>query len=339
MIEVHHLCKTYRRQKRESGLMGAVRYLFKPEYEDIPAVRDVSFQINKGEMVAYIGPNGAGKSTTIKMLVGILVPTSGEITVAGVVPHEDRMENAKRIGVIFGQRTRLWWDIPVSDSFELVREMYEIPANTYKQNLELFGDVLGIGDFIDTPVRQLSLGQRMRADLCNALLHNPEILYLDEPTIGLDVEVKEKVRSFIKTVNRERQTTVILTTHDMADIEKLCERVIVIDKGTLMFDGSLNKLKHDFGGQEGLTIQTDQILNSNVLDTLGARPGVGHIDRDGAKLHCTYDRRQINSADILQQLMQHTKVVNFTVHATETEDVIRNLYKANAALATGEVHG
>ena len=333
MIKVHDLSKSYRRQIREPGFAGALRYLFKPEYRTIPAVAGVSFDIAQGEMVAYIGPNGAGKSTTIKMLVGILVPTAGTVEVAGRVPHENRQENARHIGVVFGQRTRLWWDIPVSDSFELMRHMYDIPASTYHANLELFRDVLDLGSFIDTPVRQLSLGQRMRADLCVALLHDPEILFLDEPTIGLDVEVKESIRTFIKTLNEQRRTTVILTTHDISDVEKLCDRVLVIDRGRLMFDGSLEQLEEKYAGDELLHVDTVQGIEPAYLETLSARPGVTRAEQDGTRLILSYDRRRVTSADLIAGLVSRYRVLNFSVHGAETEALIRRMYQANTASA------
>lgn len=223
-IRVDRLSKQYKRQVRSEGLGGAIKDLFNRKYDTKTAVDQISFAIEKGEVVGYIGPNGAGKSTTIKMLSGILVPSSGIVEVGGIVPYKQRKQYTRNIGVVFGQRTQLWWDIPVSESFRMMKYMYKISDKQFDQNMEMFTDILDIQSFMHTAVRQLSLGQRMRADLCAALLHNPDILYLDEPTIGLDVVVKEKIRDFIKEVNKERQTTVILTTHDMSDIEKLCYR-------------------------------------------------------------------------------------------------------------------
>lgn len=335
-IRAHGLCKSYYRQKREPGLRGALRYLFKPERETIPAVRDVSFEIGQGEMVAYIGPNGAGKSTTVKMMVGILVPTAGTIEVAGLVPHENRRENALRIGVVFGQRTRLWWDIPVRDSFTLIRHMYRIPEETYTKNLELFREVLDLDSFFDTPVRQLSLGQRMRADLSVALLHDPEILFLDEPTIGLDVEVKENIRELVRTLNQRRGTTVVLTTHDISDIEKLCDRVLVIDKGRLMFDGSLERLKREYGGEEVLSVDTQERIAAPDLAFLSEMPGVVRVEPDGLKLTLAYDPRVVTPASLVETLMSRHKVVDFFAGGTEAEGVIRRMYRANAAQAEAE---
>jgi len=234
IIEVKGLRKEFQIAKRKEGAFGAIRSLFSREYTTKLAVNNVSFSIQPGELVGYIGPNGAGKSTTIKMLTGILVPSGGEVRVRGLVPYEKRVENARQIGVVFGQRTQLWWDLPTIESFELLQHIYKVPAEKYARNMARFKELLGLDEFIQTPVRQLSLGQRMRADLAAALLHDPEILYLDEPTIGLDVVAKEKIREFIKEINRERSVTVLRTTPDMRDMEKICERKVLTHKETLI---------------------------------------------------------------------------------------------------------
>ena len=226
IITVEHLSKHFKVYKRRTGFWGNLSSTVSRQHDIIKAVDDVNFTLERGELVGYIGANGAGKSTTIKMLTGILVPTSGHIDVMGLTPYRHRRENTRRIGVVFGQRTQLWWDLPVIDSFELLKHIYEIPQNLYKQNLEFFSELLQLQPFLSTPVRRLSLGQRMRCDLTAALLHNPEILYLDEPTIGLDVVAKEQVRQFLRQVNAERQVTVILTTHDLNDVEQVCQRLI-----------------------------------------------------------------------------------------------------------------
>jgi ABC-2 type transport system ATP-binding protein len=336
VIKVERLTREFRRQKRKEGSWGAVQSLFSRDYEIITAVDSISFEVEKGEIIGYIGPNGAGKSTTVKILVGILVPTSGRVEVAGRAPYEQRVENARRIGVVFGQRTQLWWDIPISESFNLMRYMYDISERDYRGNLALFSDVLGIGEFLHVPARQLSLGQRMRADLCNALLHSPDILFLDEPTIGLDVEVKEKVREFIKIINHERSTTVILTTHDMSDVEKLCSRVIVIDRGHLMYDGTLGQLKRDYGADETLIVDTkERVADVRGLYDLGA----SRIVQEDSRLIIEYDRRKVNSADILSRLMERCQVLNFVVRETETEAVIRNLYKTSVSHEQAESPG
>src|SRR5438093_1139928 len=239
IISAANLVKTFRSPKRHEGRFGSVRTLVTREYSLTTAVADVSLSIDAGELVGYLGPNGAGKSTTIKMLTGILVPTSGSLLVAGRVPWLQRVENSQSIGVVFGQRSQLWWDLPLVESFDLVARMYRVPDARYKSNLARFREILGLDEFLSTPVRQLSLGQRMRGDLTAALLHDPKIVYLDEPTVGLDVFAKERIRTFVEAINRERGTTIMLTTHDLADVERLCRRIILIDHGRVLFDGSV----------------------------------------------------------------------------------------------------
>lgn len=323
LIRVDHLTKEFKRQTRTEGIGGAIKDLFNRKYTTKTAVDRISFEIEKGEVVGYIGPNGAGKSTTIKMLSGILVPSGGIVEVAGVVPHKNRKEYTRNIGVVFGQRTQLWWDIPVSESFRLMKYMYKISDEQYKTNMELFSDILDIQSFINTPVRQLSLGQRMRADLCAALLHNPDILYLDEPTIGLDVVVKESIREFIKQINKERRTTVILTTHDMSDIEKLCSRVIVIDQGKIMYDGGLNHLKRIYGSGETMVVESsDAIVPMNELYQLG----IEECEVEGSTITIKYDKTAVNSTLILKWLMARITITDFVVHPAEIEQIIRKMY-------------
>src|SRR5215207_1534690 len=244
MIRVEELEKTFRVARARHGLLGAVRSIVDRQTREVRAVDNVSFVIQPGEMVACLGPNGAGKSTTIKMLTGILVPSGGHAEVFGLVPHRQRRTLAQRIGVVFGQRTQLWWDLPLSDSFALLRHIYRVPANRFARNLRVFRDILELDAFLETPVRQLSLGQRMRGDLAAALLHDPEVLFLDEPTIGLDVVAKHRIRHFLHTLNRERGVTVLLTTHDMTDVERLCSRLLIIDHGRMLYDGSVAEIRH-----------------------------------------------------------------------------------------------
>lgn len=245
-IEVNDLCKEYRVAKTGKGIGGAIKSLFHREYTVKEAVRHVNFSVEKGEIVGYIGPNGAGKSTTLKMLSGILIPTSGTVQVGGIVPYERRRENAKRIGVVFGQRSQLYWDLPVSDTFDLYESLYDIPHETFRKNCDLFTELLDMGGFLDQPVRQLSLGQKMKANIAVALLHDPAVLYLDEPTIGLDVVSKKVLRQAIKAINKEKGTTVMLTTHDMDDIEAVCNRLIMINEGVKLFDGTLESFRNQY---------------------------------------------------------------------------------------------
>lgn len=246
MIEVNHISKEFVSPKKYPGLKGAIKGLFSKEKVIKKAVDDISFQIKDGEIVGYIGSNGAGKSTTIKMMTGILTPTKGNCIINGVDPNRKRKENAQNIGVVFGQRTQLWWDLPLSESFTILKEIYNVSDEDYKKQMAFLNEVLELSEFFDRPVRNLSLGQRMRADLGAALLHNPKVLYLDEPTIGLDVLVKDNIRKAIKEINEKYQTTVILTTHDIGDIEELCNRIIIIDEGKKIYDGGIEELKASY---------------------------------------------------------------------------------------------
>lgn len=250
MITLQHVSKTYKVSKRDAGFSSAFKALFHKEYEYIHALSDVSFTIPDGEMVGYIGPNGAGKSSTIKILSGILTPEEGSCQVNGLIPWKNRIEHVKNIGVVFGQRTQLWWDVPVMDSFELLKEIYRIDQFSYRRNLEQLCEMLNLSELLKTPVRQLSLGQRMRCELAASLLHNPAILFLDEPTIGLDAVSKLAVRNFILQLNKEKNTTVILTTHDMQDIEALTSRIILIGRGTILLDGSIDEIKNGYNSTE-----------------------------------------------------------------------------------------
>jgi ABC-2 type transport system ATP-binding protein len=241
-IRVEALTKVFRVARHHRGALGALRNLFEREYREVRAVDGISFAVSAGEMLGCLGPNGAGKSTTIKMLTGILTPTAGQVEVLGLSPQRRRKEVAARIGVVFGQRTQLWWDLPLIESLDLLRYIYRVPAARYRRNLDTFRALLDLDAFLNTPVRQLSLGQRMRGDLAAALLHDPDVLYLDEPTIGLDVVGKHRIRDFLRTINRERGVTVVLTTHDMADVEQLCSRLLIIDHGQLLYDGGLRHI-------------------------------------------------------------------------------------------------
>jgi ABC-2 type transport system ATP-binding protein len=276
-IEVEGLSRTFRQPKRFSGPLGPIRTLLTREFTTRTALHDLTFRVRPGESVAYLGPNGAGKSTTIKILTGILMPSAGSVRVLGNEPHVHRQTNAQRIGVVFGQRSQLWWDLPLTDSFDLHRRIYRIPSDTFHASLAFCEDVLQMQAFITTPVRQLSLGQRMRGELAMALLHNPDILFLDEPTIGLDVLAKDRIRDALRTVNRERGTTVILTTHDLRDIEEVCERILVVNQGRLVYDDRIAALRATIGGQRTITIDFAHdpgevtLPHATLVDDRGAR--------------------------------------------------------------------
>jgi ABC-2 type transport system ATP-binding protein len=326
MIAVENITKEFIIQKRSKGRFAVLRDLFNRQYETKIAVRNISFSVDEGEMVAYIGPNGSGKSTTIKMLSGILVPTAGNISVNGIVPYKNRKNNSKRIGVVFGQRTQLWWDIPVSESLNLLRYIYKIPDEVYNENINRFSEILDLKEFVNTPVRQLSLGQRMRADLCASLLHNPRVLYLDEPTIGLDIVVKQKIRAFIKDINEKRKTTIILTTHDISDIVHLCKRVIVIEKGAIKYDGLLEDLISRYGKNETIIVKLAKKTDPESLEKLHAL-GVTAVKINGEDLVITYDSSRINSMGIIQKLSGYAAVVDFKMAGVSIEDVIAHIYQ------------
>ena len=321
IITVEHLSKHFKVHKRRTGFWGNLSSTISRKHDIIKAVNDVNFSLDRGELVGYIGANGAGKSTTIKMLTGILVPTSGHIDVMGLTPYRHRKENTRRIGVVFGQRTQLWWDLPVIDSFELLKHIYEIPQNLYKQNLEFFSELLQLQPFLSTPVRRLSLGQRMRCDLTAALLHNPEILYLDEPTIGLDVVAKEQVRQFLRQVNAERQVTVILTTHDLNDVEKVCQRLIIIDNGKIIYDGGIDALKKRYGKTRMLIVDLAQAYPDIQLE------GVDLTRRDGNRIWLAFDRDTISASEVIVQLTARYEIQDLTISEPEIEEIVRRIYE------------
>lgn len=321
IIRVRDLSKTFKIPKRKEGPFGAVRTLFSREYQVKEAVHNISFSIQRGEIVGYIGPNGAGKSTTIKMLTGILVPSGGEVVVQGLVPYQQRTENARKIGVVFGQRTQLWWDLPLIESFELLRHIYKLPEERYKANMARFSALLSMDEFIQTPVRQLSLGQRMRADLAAALLHDPEILYLDEPTIGLDVVAKEKIRDFVLEMNRERQLTVILTTHDMQDIERLCERMILIDKGTVIYDGPVEQIKSRFGKQRTLVVDLEEATAEVAVE------GAELVKREGGRHWLRFNRDEVSASELIARVSAHWSIRDLTLEEPQIEAIISRIYQ------------
>lgn len=311
LIEVEELARTFT-VRRKAGRVRRTTDL-------VHAVRDLSFTVGRGEMVGYIGPNGAGKSTTVKMLTGILVPTSGRLSVAGIDPSRHRVELTRRIGVVFGQRTTLWWDLPLRDSFDLLRRIYRVDTDRHRRNLAEFTELLGLGDLLDTPVRQLSLGQRMRGDIAAALLHDPEILYLDEPTIGLDVVSKGRLREFLRTVNAERDVTLLLTTHDLQDIEQLCSRVMVIDHGSLVYDGTLAGL-HD-EGSSSRTLVVDLVDEAPPIDV----PGATVTRVEGPRQWLAFPAGA-SAAPVVAAVAASYDVADLSIQEPDIEDVIRQIY-------------
>jgi len=326
MIRVRDLHKDFRVYRHHRGGLGALRNLATREYRTVHAVDGVSFDIAAGGLVGYLGPNGAGKSTTIKILTGILTPSSGEVSVDGRVPWLQRKEHVQRIGVVFGQRTGLWWDLPVIESFDLLRHIYRVPADRYRQNMRAFEEILELGPFLSTPVRSLSLGQRMRADLAAALLHDPRLLFLDEPTIGLDVVAKERIRQFIKAVNRERGATVILTTHDLGDVEKLCERVIMIDRGRLMYDGALAELRARFGEGRVLVVDFD---SSAVAAASISLPAAQFMRQEGRRAWFRVTNENRGLAELMPVLFRDYRVRDLSIEEPEIEEVVRRIYEGH----------
>lgn len=320
IIDAKGIGKDYRIRIRQGKFLK--RFLSNT-YQVKEAVKHLDLQIKEGEIIGFIGPNGAGKSTTIKMLTGILQPDRGEIMVNGINPGKERVKNAKNIGVVFGQRSQLWWDIPLIDTLHLMKHMYSIPDHVYQENLALYSEILGLKDFINQPVRQLSLGQRMRADIACAILHNPKVLYLDEPTIGLDIFAKEAVRKFVKEINEQKKTTVLLTTHDMTDIEKLCSRVMVIDKGAIIYEGSLEDIKNKYGFHE--TIEAKGKWNVDVLKEISEFPSVS-TEQIGEKLLIHFDNRKISPEEILLVVLQNKQLRDVKIHEQELDKIIQQLY-------------
>lgn len=326
MIDARNLVKTFPIKRHRTGALGAIRSLVERDSgEHLTAVDNVSFTIGRGEMVGYIGPNGAGKSTTIKMLTGILVPSGGEATVAGLTPWEHRKQLAQRIGVVFGQRSQLWWDLALIDSLELLRHMYRVPEHRFRENLAHARELLSLDEFLRTPVRQLSLGQRMRGDLAASLLHDPQILYLDEPTIGLDVVAKARIREFLATLNRERQVTVLLTTHDLADIEHLCRRLVVIDRGQVVYDGDLDALRSRFGGKRQIIVDFDHEPDDRIMALHNGHISV--IERIGPRVRIAFDRTAITAPELLARAAEFGTVRDMSIEEPEIEDVIRQMYE------------
>ena len=331
MIEVRHVSKEFVSPKKYPGLKGAIKGLFSTEKVVKKAVEDISFTIQDGEIVGYIGSNGAGKSTTIKMMTGIMKPTSGECIVNGINPSAQRKKNAQEIGVVFGQRTQLWWDLPLSESFTILKEIYNVSDEDYAERMKFLNQVLQLDAFFDRPVRTLSLGQRMRADLGAALLHNPKVLYLDEPTIGLDLVVKDNIRAAIKEINEKYQTTVILTTHDIGDIEELCNRIIIIDEGKKIYDGSLEELKDTYGTRRTVSMEIKSPKELAELDLpkkLGVTEQTCKVDFDEERkaLSVSFDKHKLQVPQVLNAVMEVTEVSDIQIQETQLAEIVKEIY-------------
>ena len=342
MIELNNVSKEFVSPKKYPGFKGAIKGLFSNEKVKKVAVDDISFTIEDGEIVGYIGSNGAGKSTTIKMMTGILNPTSGTCLVNGIDPSKNRKENAQNIGVVFGQRTQLWWDLPLSESFTILKEIYDVSDEAYTEQMDFLNRVLELDEFFDRPVRTLSLGQRMRADLGAALLHNPKVLYLDEPTIGLDIVVKDNIRKAIKEINAKYGTTVILTTHDIGDIEELCSRIIIIDEGKKIYDGTLEDLKDTFGKRRKVTMEvrkpellTELKLFQKIMGVNGVQIMENDydsvLDAESKTYTVSFDKHKMQVPQILSAVMELTEVTDIKLQETELAEIVKEIYNHGSA--------
>lgn len=321
IISVQDLSKDFKVYHNHKGYLGAFRNLFDRSFDLVHAVNGVSFEVAPGEMIGYIGPNGAGKSTTIKMLTGLLVPTSGSLEVNGYLPWKQRKDYVRKIGAVFGQRTTLWWDLPLTDSIDLLQRIYDIPRDIFQANFKHFREILDLDPFLNTPVRSLSLGQRMRADLCAAFLHNPSMVFLDEPTIGLDVVAKQRIRDFIQYTNRERGTTILLTTHDISDVQKLCERVLIIDHGKILYNGKLAGLLADFGGKRFLSVEFAEFYPDVRLQDAEV------VKKDGNQVVFSFERKSISASKLINRLSAEYRIADLEVQNQPIEDTIRQIYE------------
>ena len=348
MIELKNVSKEFVSPKKYPGFKGAIKGLFSNEKVRKVAVDDISFSIKKGEIVGYIGSNGAGKSTTIKMMTGILNPTTGTCLVDGIDPSKNRKENAQNIGVVFGQRTQLWWDLPLSESFTILKEIYDVSDEAYEEQMEFLNRVLELDEFFDRPVRTLSLGQRMRADLGAALLHNPKVLYLDEPTIGLDLVVKDNIRHAIKEINEKYETTVILTTHDIGDIEELCSRIIIIDEGKKIYDGTLENLKDTYGKRRKVTMEVrkpEAIRELKLFQKITGMNGVqitendydSVLDMESKTYTVSFDKHKMQVPQILSAVMELTEVTDIKLQETELAEIVKEIYNHGSAERDSEI--
>ena len=328
MIEVNELTKLFRKPIRGNGLSGMVKTLFSRKYDEVRAVDGISFTVPDGEIVGYIGTNGAGKSTTIKMMCGILTPTSGSVRIDGVEPYRKRRQVAQNIGVVFGQKTQLWWDIPLIESFKVLKEIYQISDADYDERMAFLGKVLDITRFLSQPVRTLSLGERMRADLAASMIHNPRILFLDEPTIGLDVLVKEKIRQAIHALNRTYGTTVVLTTHDMTDIEDLCSRIILLEKGKILYDGALKSLKNRFGNLKTLTLTVPAEIRVETASPLS--PELTLSEEEG-RLVLRFDADRLALEEVIQYAFRELRAMDMKLAEISVGDVVKTILEQQEA--------
>ena len=330
VIQIRNITKEFRVPDRREGLLGSIRDLFSRSYHTLRAVDDISMDIAQGEIVGYLGPNGAGKSTTIKMMTGVLEPTSGEILVNGCAPYRNRTRNAQNIGVVFGQRSQLWWALPLIESFRLLRDIYMIPESQYNEMLNLYSSLVDIGSLLHKPVRQMSLGQRTLSDILAAFLHDPKIVFLDEPTIGLDVSMKSKIRTLICELNRKKNTTVILTTHDMGDVDALCERIVIIDHGKMLYDNDIEHLKKYFGAYRTLKLRVKGSLSEQAESIAAELPGCPvSSDDNWISVLVNEDKQKVVS--VLSQLQTSHDIRDMQLEEISSEEVIKRIYEGGVS--------
>lgn len=335
LIYVENLKKEFKKTIKDPGLKGSIKSFFKPKNEIITAVNDISFHVPKGEILGFIGPNGAGKSTVIKMLTGILTPTSGKCEINGQIPYKNRKNYVKEIGVVFGQRTQLWWDLALRETYTVLKEIYEVDDESYKKRMAFLNEVLELEDFITSPVRTLSLGQRMRADIAASLLHSPKVLFLDEPTIGLDVVVKDNIRKAIKAINEEENTTVILTTHDLQDVENLCNRIVMIDKGLKVFDGEVSDLKRRFGQARELNFvpeNADTIKDLDYKNEFMLNEDDLTVENNGVSVTVRFNSDMVSVEKMLNYTLSKTHVKDINVTDADIEEIIKGIYRSEVSL-------
>lgn len=322
MIHIENVTKEFKKVVKSPGLAGSVKSLFNRKYDVVKAVDDISFDVPKGEILGFIGANGAGKSTTIKMLTGILTPTEGRVEINGQIPYKNRKKYVKEIGVVFGQRTQLWWDLPLVETFSVLKQIYQVEDKDFDKRMGFLNEVLELDDFIKSPVRTLSLGQRMRADLAASMIHNPKVLFLDEPTIGLDVAVKNNIRKAITQINEEEKTTIILTTHDLNDIETLCKRIVMIDKGKIMYDGRLLDMKQQYGKFREINMS---LYDNSDMEKLNFDKDV-KVERNKEKVTVTFDSDNTSVSDMLSYILSKTQVKDISVNDVNIEEIVCRMY-------------
>lgn len=326
IIEIKNIVKEFKILNRREGLKGSLKDLFSRDYKTVRAVDNISMSIQQGEIVGYLGPNGAGKSTTIKMMAGVLEPTSGEILVSGNVPYKNRNKNAQEIGVVFGQRSQLWWALPLVESFKVLKDIYQIPDEKYESILKLYRSLVDIEPLLHKPVRQMSLGQRTLSDILAAFLHDPKIVFLDEPTIGLDVAMKSRIRTLIHALNKERNTTVILTTHDMGDVDVLCRRIVIIDKGKMLYDNDIEHLKGFFGSYRTLKLRMDGELKEQAKHVQKELPQFS-VSADDEWISVLVDEEKVKVMDVLGKLQHSFNIRDMQLEEISTEEVIKKIYE------------